>query len=566
MAALDHSAARLINRDTARSGRVSQGFWTADRVPCYLRSEIARPSAGLTFQWRVHFLMTNQAYRHHWLVLADTALFYVSSVLAFYIRTPFEAFDLFETLTSPYVLTGTAFVFLGLHAAGSGREIWNLSTTRVFGRILMVVALAIFLSLAMTFTLTRLEGVPRSIPLLQLVFSGVLLILARLLAQQHARIRRTGGFQPLSTSGNAQLKSQSVIIVGVNNLTGVMLRLIEAHAPEHLDVVGFVTISRKQLGRTAFGHRILGHVNAMAEIRATLQTHGVEVRHVLLAVPRSSIPAEGLAQLNGLVQSGDLVFLELADLMSFSSDSDAADEEGTDASDALEGGAVAGAALPQPAGFRVDDRDLEAMAQRPYWLIKRGLDIALSALALLLVSPLLVLIALLVAARMGRPVLFWQRRPGMGGKPFHVLKFRTMRAEVDPDGRRLTDQERMNALGNLLRRSRLDELPQLINILRGDMSIVGPRPLLPRDLAEGHTSRLVVRPGLTGWAQVIGGRAISAEDKAALDIWYVHSASIALDLRIMLKTVPMVLFGEKVDHGAVASTLSELRRMSGNRP
>jgi lipopolysaccharide/colanic/teichoic acid biosynthesis glycosyltransferase len=508
--------------------------------------------------------MTNRAHRHHWLVLADTGLFYVASVLAYYIRTPYAAFDLAETLTSPYVLTGTAFVFLGLHAAGTGREIWNLSTARVFGRILMVVALAIFLSLAVIFTLTRLEGVPRSIPLLQLVFCGVLLMLARLVAQQHARIKRTGGFQPLSTSGNTRLKSQSVIIVGVNSLTGVMLRLIEAHAPEHLDVVGFVTISRKQLGRTAFGHRILGHVNSIADICAGLQTHGVDVRQVLLAVPRAALPAEGLAQLNSLVQSGDLAFLELADLMSFSSDADIGDEEGMEASSAPDPGIDPGAAQARPAGLQVDDRDLEAMARRPYWLIKRGLDMALSALALILVSPLLVLITLLIAARMGRPVLFWQRRPGMGGKPFHVLKFRTMRAEVDANGNRLTDAERTDGLGNWLRRSRLDELPQLINILRGDMSIVGPRPLLPRDLAEGHTSRLVVRPGLTGWAQVVGGRAISAEDKAALDIWYVYSASMALDLRIMLKTIPMVLFGEKVDHEAVASTLNDLRRMSGS--
>jgi lipopolysaccharide/colanic/teichoic acid biosynthesis glycosyltransferase len=268
--------------------------------------------------------------------------------------------------------------------------------------------------------------------------------------------------------------------------------------------------------------------------------------------------------LNSLVQSGDLAFLELADLMSFSSDADIGDEEGMEASSAPDPGVDPGAAQARPAGLRVDDRDLEAMARRPYWLIKRGLDMALSALALILVSPLLVLITLLIAARMGRPVLFWQRRPGMGGKPFHVLKFRTMRAEVDANGNRLTDAERTDGLGNWLRRSRLDELPQLINILRGDMSIVGPRPLLPRDLAEGHTSRLVVRPGLTGWAQVVGGRAISAEDKAALDIWYVYSASMALDLRIMLKTIPMVLFGEKVDHEAVASTLNDLRRMSGS--
>jgi lipopolysaccharide/colanic/teichoic acid biosynthesis glycosyltransferase len=134
-----------------------------------------------------------------------------------------------------------------------------------------------------------------------------------------------------------------------------------------------------------------------------------------------------------------------------------------------------------------------------------------------------------------------------------------MGAAHDASGRRRSDAERVSALGHLLRRTRLDELPQLFSILLGHMSFVGPRPLLPVDQPAGHSARLLVRPGLTGWAQIKGGRIISAEDKAALDVWYVRNASLALDLRILLGTIPMVLFGERVAEDAIAQAWRELK-------
>jgi lipopolysaccharide/colanic/teichoic acid biosynthesis glycosyltransferase len=123
----------------------------------------------------------------------------------------------------------------------------------------------------------------------------------------------------------------------------------------------------------------------------------------------------------------------------------------------------------------------------------------------------------------------------------------------------LLDHERLSPVGELLRRTRLDELPQLFNILRGDMSFIGPRPLLPRDQDVSHRARLLVRPGLTGWAQVVGGRAISANDKAALDVWYVKHASLWLDFKVVLKTIPIVLFGETISRHQIESAWSDLR-------
>ena len=119
------------------------------------------------------------------------------------------------------------------------------------------------------------------------------------------------------------------------------------------------------------------------------------------------------------------------------------------------------------------------------------------------------------------------------------------------DGRRLPDTHRVSNIGRFMRRTRLDELPQLINIIRGDMSFVGPRPLLPQDQPKASAARLLVRPGLTGWAQIVGGRDIPPEDKAALDLWYVRNASLLLDLRIFARTIPIILFGERISQSLI---------------
>jgi lipopolysaccharide/colanic/teichoic acid biosynthesis glycosyltransferase len=133
-----------------------------------------------------------------------------------------------------------------------------------------------------------------------------------------------------------------------------------------------------------------------------------------------------------------------------------------------------------------------------------------------------------------------------------------MGASHTPDGRRLPDTHRMSKAGKFMRRTRLDELPQLINILRGDMSFVGPRPLLPQDQPKACAARLLVRPGLTGWAQVVGGRDISPEDKAALDFWYVRKAGLLLDLGIIARTVPFILFGERISGSLIERARREL--------
>ena len=199
--------------------------------------------------------------------------------------------------------------------------------------------------------------------------------------------------------------------------------------------------------------------------------------------------------------------------------------------------------LEQPAAGQV-----QYLSLGNYSSVKRGFDILASVFLIAIFAPLLLVVGLLVALDVGFPLIFWQQRPGRFGRPFKLYKFCTMRPAHDGEGNRIPDEIRLSKLGRLLRRTRFDELPQLYNILIGEMSFVGPRPLLPVDQPKEVGTRLLVRPGLTGLAQVSGGRNISAEDKNALDICYVRNASLWLDIKILLRTLTVLIRGEQFDH------------------
>ena len=177
-------------------------------------------------------------------------------------------------------------------------------------------------------------------------------------------------------------------------------------------------------------------------------------------------------------------------------------------------------------------------------MLKRLFDIVAGGLGLLLLAPVLALVALLICRKLGAPVFFRQTRPGLNGKPFEMIKFRTMLDATDKHGNPLPDEQRMTPFGSFLRATSLDELPELWNVLKGDMSLVGPRPLLMEYLplySKEQFRRHEVRPGVTGWAQVNGRNAISWEDKFKLDVWYVDNQSFWLDLKILFLTVKKVL-------------------------
>jgi lipopolysaccharide/colanic/teichoic acid biosynthesis glycosyltransferase len=179
-----------------------------------------------------------------------------------------------------------------------------------------------------------------------------------------------------------------------------------------------------------------------------------------------------------------------------------------------------------------------------YSMIKRSIDLMVSLVAIIILSPVILALVTLVWLKIGCPVFFRQKRPGKGSEPFDIIKFRTMSDQVDQNGKLLPDAARLSSFGAILRSTSLDELPALWNVLLGNMSLVGPRPLLmqylPRYTSE-QMRRHEVRPGITGWAQVNGRNAISWEEKFALDVWYVDNQSLILDLKIIFLTIAAVL-------------------------
>lgn len=197
-------------------------------------------------------------------------------------------------------------------------------------------------------------------------------------------------------------------------------------------------------------------------------------------------------------------------------------------------------------------------------MLKRIFDVAASVLGLLVLAPVIAYVAWQIRRKLGSPVLFRQIRPGLNGQPFEMIKFRTMRDALDATGNPLPDSERMTLFGSFLRSSSLDELPELWNVLKGDMSLVGPRPLLMEYLplySPEQYRRHNVRPGVTGWAQINGRNALSWDEKFKLDVWYINNHTLWLDFKIILQTIKKVL----VRDGISAEGEATMTKFEGNQ-
>lgn len=195
--------------------------------------------------------------------------------------------------------------------------------------------------------------------------------------------------------------------------------------------------------------------------------------------------------------------------------------------------------------------------------MKRLFDFISALVAVMILWPVMLVVAILIFVTMGLPIVFCQQRPGLNGRPFNIYKFRTMTLSRDENGELLPDELRLNKLGRILRSLSLDELPQLFNVLKGDLSIVGPRPLLMEYLplySNRQMRRHDVKPGITGWAQVNGRNALSWHEKFELDVWYVENQSILLDLKIILLTIQKVFKREGVNQSGQAT----MSKFTGN--
>lgn len=484
--------------------------------------------------------------------VCDLCMVALATFTALILRDNFETSEDHLSALFPYLVISVCVACAVFPAFGTYRALWRFATP---GDVLLVVSASLamaFCAVAVGFSYNRLEGVPRSLPILQAMLVIAFLGGARLTAMVGNHARASALPDPSRSNGTSRPKT--TLVVGLGRLTDLYLRCVAELAANRVRVAGILTENERQIGCCVHGVPVLGRPEEIAEIIRTLDVHGVVVDSVVVTTELEALSLAAREALSMVQRDGRTRVELLVERMGLAIYSDADDESAPLAAEH--------AVDVETALFSLSEDERERMAQRPIWRVKRMIDIALAAMLLTLCAPLMVFVALGVALDVGLPVTFWQQRPGLRGRSFRLRKFRTMRAAFDAGGLRMTDDARLSALGMFLRRSRLDELPQLVNILRGEMSFVGPRPLLPKDQPADCSGRLVVRPGLTGWAQVKGGREISIADKTALDLWYVRNASLALDARVLLQTAAMVLFGERVDQRAISRAWRDLQTAS----
>jgi lipopolysaccharide/colanic/teichoic acid biosynthesis glycosyltransferase len=301
---------------------------------------------------------------------------------------------------------------------------------------------------------------------------------------------------------------EHVLVVGATRPGLSLAQFVERGSGQSVKVAGLLDDRAVALGRNVAGLPILGTTRELPRILAKLKVHGVEISRILCPSIESPGAWSDLASACS-AEKIQLVPFPIQAPMTFSG-SPAADEN-------------------------------------PTHLWKRCADVALAGMALVLLAPLMLTISVIVWVDLGSPILFWQERLGLNRKRFTVLKFRTLRYPYDAAGRPLRPQERLSKFGTLLRNMHLDELPQLLNVLAGDMSLVGPRPLMADCQPAEAGLRFAVRPGITGLAQVKGGQTVSLEDKNRLDELYVTNISPWLDFRIMCETVRVLTWGGSKD-------------------
>jgi lipopolysaccharide/colanic/teichoic acid biosynthesis glycosyltransferase len=449
----------------------------------------------------------------------------------------------------PYIFISVGCACLVFLMAGLDRTPWRYSSVADHLQVIVVTVLAILLSLVFTFALNRLEPVARSLPFVQAALIVSVLISARSAARflYARRIHLNNG----KIDANRK-PHETVLVVGANTIAELFLLSVKELTSGRIEVAGILSEEPNMRGRTIQQKPVLGTVEELPDILQSLEVHGVAVNKIVVAAAANRLRRGALENLTEVEKTSNIVVEFLSERLGLE---DVSQTPSTISRQ--DSGLVAGqrAVAPVTNLVDVDHANSVAISLRSG---KRIVDLFGAVFFGLMLTPIAVLISVIVALDVGFPVIFWQQRPGLYGRPFKLYKFRTMRAPHDKQRRRIPDDQRSSVIGQIIRRIRVDELPQLYNVLIGDMSLIGPRPLLPCDQSPDYAARLLVRPGITGWAQVNGGRIISSSDKLNLDIWYVKNASLMLDLAIVLNTVKMILFGERINTEAIDKARSDL--------
>ena len=397
-----------------------------------------------------------------------------------------------------------AFLLFRLHDGMSRyfsvHEALDILKASVFSQSLTIVAL---------FTYSQLDGIPRSTPIYQAVILTVVLIAVRAALQT---LQKEGSAVTYGRNDGAR---ENIILIGATHRSSLYIQLLDSISQGERKVIALLDDRPKLIGRTMAGVRVLAPPHYLKSVIDEFEVHGIHTDQVIIGDETHGLAEAELKEIEEVCDQNEIKLDFLQQMMGLDELPPAAVNETTEQ-----------APTPAP-NFEL-----------PRYFKYRQVFDFLATLGLVIVfSPLLFIAAGLVLLDVGPPVLFWQQRLGQGGRRFLLHKFRTQRAPYDWRGNPIADRDKLSVTGRLMRQTRLDELPQLLNILVGDMALIGPRPLLPEDQPADPATRLMVRPGITGWAQVNGGKFLTPQEKDRYDEFYIRNASLWLDLRILLMTL-----------------------------
>jgi lipopolysaccharide/colanic/teichoic acid biosynthesis glycosyltransferase len=384
------------------------------------------------------------------------------------------------------------------------------------------------LTAVILFVFTRLYYAPRSIPIIHF------LVLTCGLIGVRAWNRLAGTRPPPLNHQPRSEEVESVIVVGATRLAWFFTMMVEEFSSHERRIVGVIDERPQLINRTLNGYSIVGLPEDLSKIIDEYATHGVEVSKIVVAADPKDLTEKTRSKVRAVCKARNIPieWLHKTFLVSYGKTFEPRESSVADVN--CSGTPTAG----------------------PYWKIKRLIDVVAALAMMITFAPLTILVAGLVLIDVGFPIVFWQQRIGYRGRPFHVYKFRTMRSCFDRKGQPIPESQRLSLLGRLLRWNHVDEIPQLANILVGSMSLIGPRPLLPLDQPDNAGVRLQVRPGLTGLAQISGGTLLSADEKNALDEWYIQHASFLLDVRIILRTIRVMVRGNPRNDALISVVLA----------
>jgi len=390
--------------------------------------------------------------------------------------------------------------------------------------IVEAVLFAELMTTAALFSLTRLDGIPRSMPIMHGLLLATGLIVVRILW-------RVVFSEPDEEVEDYNCRRERIILIGANPFASAFIQLLRAYAPQRQPVIAVLDEDAAMVGRAIAGVQVMGAPNELDTIIGEFAVHGVDTHRVVVAGEVDTLSPTMLHEVERVCQRRDISLCFLPRIIGLT--------EG------------------QPAHVPVKSGANQAIPSfTPSWFArgKRALDIVGSLALLIGLLPLIMIAVMLVILDVGTPALFWQERVGWKGRSFLIYKFRTLKAPIDSNGNPTLEGRRPSAIGRFLRATRIDELPQLLNVLAGDMSLIGPRPLLPEDQPSMTSIRLSVRPGITGWAQVNGGKLVSKEDKEKYDEWYIRNASLAVDAKIAFMTLIVMMKSHLPSDEAKADT------------